>query len=361
MRFGWWKKKKSAQLAGVDIGSSSVKVVELRRKGKGLDLLAAGIAELESGWVSDGEIRNVPAVSGVLSRLLEERGVMARDVATSVAGNAVMVRRIAVPEAEGGALGELIVAEAQQQFSSDVSELNIDYQVLGPGMAPKTLDVMLVAARREMIARRAEVVAAAGRNLAVVDLDAFAVQTAFEAAYQPASGKSVALVNLGASLINLSIVRDGAPVFTRDTSAGAQYTAALQKSLDVSASEAEALKKGKEGAAVAEAFLGASGPAREAFLDSLAGEVRRTVSYFRQMAGPTGHAEIDLGYVSGGAASLPGLCERLQQELGARVEILDPLRGMRVSDSGLDSGHLSEIAPRLAVAVGLALRSFDAP
>lgn len=360
MRFSWWKKK-STELVGVDIGSSSVKVAELRRKGKGLELLAAGVAELDSGWIRDGEIRNVPAVSGVLSRLLEERGVMARDVATSVAGNAVMVRRLSVPEAEGDALGEAIVEEARRQFSSDVSELNIDYQVLGPGMAPKTLDAMLVAARREMVEHRAEVVTAAGRNPAIVDLDAFAVETAFENAYQPARGQSVALINLGASLINVSIVRDGAPVFTRDTSAGAQYTAALQKSLDVSASEAEALKSGREGAAVTEAFLGAGGPAREAFLESLAAEVRRTVEYFRQMAGPTGHAEIDMAYVSGGAASLAGLCDRLQQELGARTEVLDPLRGMRVSESGVDSGHLSEIAPRLAVAVGLALRSFDVP
>lgn len=363
MRFGWWKKwkKKSQDLVGVDIGSSSLKVVELRRNGKGLQLLAAGVAELESAWIREGEIRNVPAVSGALSRLLEERGVMARDVATSIAGNAVMVRRIAVPEAEGESLNESIVAEAQRQFSSDVSELNIDYQVLGPGMAPKTLDVMLVAARREMIARRAEVVTAAGRNPAVVDLDAFAVEAAFERAYQPASGQTVALVNLGASLINVNVVRDGASVFTRDTSAGAQYTAALQKSLDVSASEAEALKSGRDGTAVAETFLGASGPAREAFLDSLAGDVQRTVGYFRQMAGPTGHAEINMAYVSGGAAPLPGLCERLQKELGAAVSILDPLRGVRVSESGVDSGHLSEISPRLAVAVGLALRSFDVP
>jgi len=364
MRFSWWKKwkkEKSQDLVGVDIGSSSLKVVELRRKGKALELLAAGVAELESAWIRDGEIRNVPAVSGALSRLLEERGVMARDVATSVAGNAVMVRRVAVPEAEGEKLGELIVAEAQRQFSSDVSELNIDYQVLGPGLAPKTLDVMLVAARREMIAHRAEVVTAAGRNPAVVDLDSFAVERAFETAYQPAPGQTVALVNLGANQMNVNIVRDGASVFTRDTSSAAQYTAALQKSLDVSASEAEALKSGRDGTAVAETFLGAGGPARDAFLDSLAGDVQRTVAYFRQMAGPTGHAEINLAYVSGGAAALPGLCERLQQELGTRVEVLDPLRGMRVSESGLDSGRLSEISPRLAVAVGLALRSFDVP
>jgi len=360
MRFGWWKKK-SPELVGVDIGSSSVKVAELRRKGKGLELLAAGVAELDSNWIRDGEIRNVPAVSGALSRLLDERGVMARDVATSVAGNAVMVRRIAVPGAEGEALAELIVAEAQRQFSSDVSDLNIDYQVLGPGMAPKTLDVILVAARRELIAHRAEVVTAAGRNPAIVDLDAFAVETAFEVACPPEPGQTVALVNLGASLINVNIVRDGASVFTRDISAAAQYTAALQKSLDVSASEAEALKSGRDGTAVAETFLGANGPAREAFLEGFAGDVRTTVNYFRQMAGPSGHAEINKAYVSGGAAALPGLCERLQHELGAPVGILDPLRGIRVSNSGVDSGHLSEISPRLAVAVGLALRSFDVP
>jgi len=358
MRFVWWKKK-AAAIAGIDIGSSSVKVVELGKKGKGFELLSAGIAELEGGAIADGEIRNTRAVANVVAKLLEDRGVAAHDAATSVAGNAVIVKRIVAPEAEGEALTEAVLGESQRQLASGISELNIDYQVLGPGTAPRTLDVMLVAARRDAVGQRAEVLAAAGRHPVLVDVDAFAIQNAFEAAYQPVAGKTVALFNLGASLINMSVVRDGAPLLTRDIAADAQYTAALQKSLNVSASEAEALKKGKDGAAVTETFLGSIDAAREAFLDSLAGEVHQTLSYMRQVTGSTGSTDIDAAYVSGGVASLPGLCERLHHELNAPVEVLNPLRGMRTSDSTLDAEHLAEISPRLVVAVGLALRSFD--
>lgn len=358
MRFVWWKKK-AAAIAGIDIGSSSVKVVELGRHGKGLELLSAGFAELEGGAIVDGEIRNARAVSTVVAQLLEDRGVAAHDAATSVAGNAVIVKRIVTAELEGEALSEAALAEAQRQLSSDISELNIDFQVLGPGTAPKTLDVMLVAARRETVGHRAEVLAAAGRRPVLVDVDAFAIQNAFESAYQPAAGTTVALLNLGTSLINMNIVRDGVPLFTRDIAADAQYTAALQKSLNVSASEAEALKKGKDGAAVTETFLGSIDAAREAFLDSLSAEVQRTLSYLHQITGSTGSSDVDAAYVSGGVASLPGLCDRLHRELNAPVEVLDPLRGMRTSGSTLDAEHLAEISPRLAVAVGLALRSFD--
>ena len=358
MRFVWWKKKATV-IAGIDIGSSSVKVVELGRKGKSLELLSAGVAELEGGAIVDGEIRNTRAVANVVAKLLEDRGVAAHDAATSVAGNAVIVKRIVTPEAEGEALTEGVLAEAQRQLSSGISELNIDYQVLGPGTAPKTVDVMLVAARRETVGQRAEVLASAGRHPVLVDVDAFAIQNAFETAYQPAAGKTVALFNLGASLINMNVVRDGVPLFTRDIAADAQYTAALQKSLNVSASEAEALKKGRDGAAVTETFLGSIDAAREAFLDSLASEVHQTLSYLHQMAGSTTSSDVDAAYVSGGVASLPGLCDRLQRELNAPVEVLNPLRGMRTSESTLDEEHLAEISPRLAVAVGLALRSFD--
>jgi type IV pilus assembly protein PilM len=359
MRFVWWKKRKSPLVAGVDIGSSSVKVVELKKKGKSLVLLGAGAADLESGAVVDGDIRNAKAVSAAVARLLEEQGVSARDVATSVPGSAVMAKRIAIPAAEGDALTQAILAEAQRQLPSDISELNIDYQVLGPGTAPKTLDAMLVAVRRETIGHRAEVLAAAGRNPVLVDVDAFAVQNAFEEAYRPAAGKTVALLNLGASLINVNIVRDTVPLFTRDIPADAQYTAALQKSLDMRVGEAEALKRGKDGAAVTETFLGAIEPARQAFFDALAVELHRTLSYLRQVVGPASSTDIDAAYVSGGLACLPGLCERLHDELNAPAEMLDPLRGMHISEAGLDAGHLAEISPRLAVAVGLALRSFD--
>jgi type IV pilus assembly protein PilM len=358
MQFAWWRRK-SRVLAGVDIGSSSVKVVELRKKGRSLQLVSVGVSELEPGVIADGEIRNAPAVSAAVARLLEQSKVSARDMAASVAGNAVMVKRIAVPAAVGEALDESILAESERQLSWDVDELNIDYQVLGPAADPQAVEVMLVAARREKIAKIAGVLAEAGRNPALVDLDAFAVQTAFETAYPPEAGQTVALLNVGARLINVNIVREGAPLFTRDIPAGgAQYTAALQKALNLSFQAAEAVKTGKDGVAAAGPNAGSIDAVRSAFLDSLANEVQRTLSFYGQTGGPGG---VDAVYLSGGTARLPGLRERLHRELDIPVEILDPLRGIRLPASGLDSGRLAGLSPQLAVAVGLALRSFDVP
>lgn len=351
-------RRKSAlrELAGVDTGSSSVKVVQLRKKKNRLELAAAGFVDLKPDAVVGGEIADAPAVSSAITQVFDDNQVTASEVATSVAGNAVMVKRIVVAASSPEQLAEAVLAEAKRQVSADLAELSLDYQVLGPSTAPNSQDVMLVAARREKVSSRVNVVKQAGRNPVVVDLDAFAVQTAFETAYQPAADQTVALLNLGASLINVNIVRNGIPLFTRDIAAGGkQYTAALQKALNIGFSEAEKFKQSAEPGERAAAAVQA---ATQEFVETLGREVEKTFNFFRQM---TGAGSIDRAYLSGGTARVAGLCERLQAELKIPVEVLDPLRGIAVSSSNFDTKQLAELSPRMAVAVGLALRSFDTP
>jgi type IV pilus assembly protein PilM len=216
------------------------------------------------------------------------------------------------------------------------------------------LDVMLVAARREKVSNYTGVLSQVGKNPTVVDVDAFALENAFEAGYEPPPDQTCALLNLGASLTNVNIVRNGIPLFTRDIPVGGKhYTEALQKALELSFDEAERVKLGGE---MPQVSAEVRKSALQAVSASLVGEVQKTFSFFRQM---TGAEAIDRIYLAGGTARIEGLAERVQEELKIPVEVLDPLRQITVSSDEFDSQYIADLAPRLAVAVGLALRSFD--
>lgn len=348
---GW---KKSKELVGVDIGSSSVKAVQLRKRRGHCELVSVGVADLPADAVVEGSIMDALSVSGAIQKVFDENHIKTRSVATSVSGSSVVVKRITVPTAPEQELAATIPAEAQHQLAFDPSELNLSYQVLGPGQAPNTLDVMLVAARREKVSNYTDVLSQAGRKPSVVDVDAFALENAFEAGYEPPPDQTCALLNLGASITNVNIVRNGIPLFTRDIPVGGkQYTEALQKALDLSFDEAEHLKLGQE---MPQVSPDARKAALQAVSTNLVAEIQRTFSFFRQM---TGAETIDRIYLAGGTARIDGLAERVQEELKVPVEVLDPLRQIQVSSDEFDAQYIADLAPRLAVAVGLALRSFD--
>jgi len=348
-------KRASKELVGVDIGSSSVKAVQLRKKGRSFELANVGLAEVSPDAVVDGAIMDALSVSSAIQKVFSDNRIEISQVATSVSGSAVMVKRITVPAESEEQLAEAVPAEAQRQLSSDPSELNLDYQLLGPALAPKALDVMLVAARREKVSGYTGVLSQAGKTPMVVDVDVFALQNAFENSYEPPPDQIFALLNVGASLTNVNIVRDGVPLFTRDIAVGgSQYTEALRKAFDLSFEEAEAVKLGGEHPKV-------TAEQRQSALQSVSGsvvaELRRTFNFFNQL---TDAGSVDRIYVGGGTARLAGLAERIQDELKIPVEILDPLRRIGVPASGFDAEYVAALAPRLTVAVGLALRSFDA-
>jgi type IV pilus assembly protein PilM len=349
---GLGKAKKA--LVGLDIGSSSIKAVQLRKKGRQIELAALGLAELGPDAVVDGAIMDTPGVSSAIQKIFNENAIETQSVATSVSGTAVIVKRINVAANSEADLPTVIPAEAQRQLSSGISELNFTYQFLGPATALNALDVLLVAARREKIWEYTGVLNQAGKNPTVMDVDALAVQNAFESAYPQKPGRTIALLNIGASLTNLDIVRDGVPLFTRDLAVGGNmYTEALRKAYGLSFEEAEALKTGAAHETV-------TPEQRESTLASVSegvvADIQRTLSFFRQMAG-TG--PIDRIFISGGTALLPALAQRMQDELKISVEILNPLQGIKVPAPPFDAKSVAGLAPRLAVAVGLALRSFD--
>jgi type IV pilus assembly protein PilM len=249
-------------------------------------------------------------------------------------------------------LYDRIQAEASQHIPFDIADVNLDYQLLES--VDGQMDVLLVAVKKDKILNHTNVLAQAGKTPMVVDIDAFALQNCFEVNYDPDPAQTVSLLNVGASVMNINIVRGGVPLFTRDVSVGGnQYTDALQKELDLSFEDAEKLKKGDSVAGVAE-------EQRTTILRSVSDililEIQKTFDFFRATAAGENIQRI---YIAGGSARVPGLVDLLREEFAMPVEELYPFRKIVINPGRHSEEEIRDLAPRLAIAVGLALRSFE--
>lgn len=345
---------KSKPLVGLDIGSSSVKVVELKKKGDVLELANVGMETLGQDTVVDGAIMDALSVSTAIEKIFSEHKIKTKDVATAVSGHSVIVKKITVSAANEEEVANAIEYEAQQHIPFDLADVFKDYQILGPAMSGGGFDVMLVAVKREKILNHTNVLSQSAKTAAIVDIDAFALQNAFEHSYDPPPDLMVALLNVGASIMNINIVRGGVPLFTRDVSVGGnQYTDTLQKELDLSFEDAEKLKQGLE---VPNISPDQKGPHIRSVSEILLLEIQKTFDFFRQTASTENIQQI---YVAGGTARIEGLTDLLKEEFKIPVEILNPFNKVQINPSKFDASYIEDIAPRMTVAVGLALRSFD--
>ncbi len=344
--------KRSRQLVGLDIGSSSIKAVELKFSKAGYELVSFGMEALAQDTVVDGAIMDAPQVANAISKIFEEQRIKTKNVATSVSGHSVIVKRVPLPLMSEEELYDRIPAEASQHIPFDIADVNLSYQLLESMDAQ--MDVLLVAVKKDKILNHTNVLAQAGKAPVVVDIDAFALQNCFELNYEPDAGQTVALLNIGASVMNINIVRGGVPLFTRDVSVGGnQYTDALQKELDLNFDDAERLKKGDQLASV-------SDEQKQQILrsvsDILTLEIQKTFDFFRATAsGET----IQRIFVAGGTARVPGLVDLLREEFAMPVEEMNPFRKIVPNPARHTDDEIRNLSPRLAIAVGLALRSFD--
>ncbi len=349
--FGGSKQK---PLVGLDIGSSSIKSVELKGSKQGYELVSFGLEPLAQDTVVDGAIMDAPLVAGAISNIFDQQKIKTKNVATSVSGHSVIVKRVTLPLMTEEELYDRIHAEASQHIPFDIADVNLSYQLLES--VDSQMDILLVAVKKDKILNHTNVLAQAGKTPTVVDIDAFALQNCFEMNYDPEPAQTVALLNMGASVMNINIVRGGIPLFTRDVSVGGnQYTDALQKELDLSFEDAERLKKGESIASVAE-------EQRTTILRSVSDililEIQKTFDFFRATASGENIQRI---YVAGGTARVPGLVDLLREEFAMPVEELYPFRKIVINPGRHSEEQIRELAPRLAIAVGLALRSFDTP
>jgi type IV pilus assembly protein PilM len=339
---------------GLDIGSSSIKSVELKGTKQGYELVNFDMEPLSQDTVVDGAIMDAPLVAAGITGIFERQKIKIKNVATSVSGHSVIVKRVTLPLMTEEELFDRIHTEAAQHIPFDIADVNLSYQLLDT--VDTQMDVLLVAAKKDKILNHTNVLAQSGKTPTVVDIDAFALQNCFEVNYDPDPGQTMALLNVGASVMNINIVRAGIPLFTRDVSVGGnQYTDALQKELDLSFEDAERLKKGEQLAGVAE-------EQRTTILRSVSDililEIQKTFDFFRATASGENIQRI---YVAGGSARVPGLVELLREEFAMPVEEMYPFRKIIINPGRHNEEQIREFAPRLAIAVGLALRSFDTP
>lgn len=348
-------KKKPAGLVGLDIGSSSVKAVELRQKSGRYELVNLAVDRLSQDSIVDGAIMDSLSVSAAIEKIFTENKISASRVATSVCGNSVIVKRLTVVAATEEELEAAVQREAMQHIRFDLSEVNVNYYVLGPAAQGSGLEILLLAVKREKMQSHSSVLSQANKTAVVLDIDAFALQNAFELSYEPPPDQIIALLNIGASIMNINITRGGMPLFMRDVSVGGnQYTDILQKELSLSFEDAEKLKMGQTISRVApDAEL----PHLRSISELLLLEIQKTFDYFRQT---TSSDPIQAIYLAGGTARIKGLPDLLKSEFGLPVEIIDPFRKIQVSPAKFDPAFITELGPRMTVAVGLALRGFDA-
>jgi type IV pilus assembly protein PilM len=346
--------RRTKAIIGLDIGSSAVKAVELKPAGKGYRVAAFGAEPLPPDSIVDGAIIDSTAVADAIRRLFDaNRAFKSKDVCASLSGNAVIVKKITLPVMTETELGESIYWEAEQYIPFDIQDVNLDYQILDPGTGPESrgsMDVLLVAAKKEKIGDYTSVISQAGRTPVIVDVDAFALQNAFEVNYGLEPGKVVVLLNAGASAININILQGDQSVFTRDISMGGNaYTEAVQKELDLPFEAAEQLKKGipVDGATFEEAQ-----PVLRAITENVLLEIQKTFDFFKATASSE---QIDRIVLSGGASRVDGFREMLQERFSTTVEDFDPFRAITWDAKKLGADPAA-LAPTAAVAVGLALR-----
>ena len=345
---------RAKSLVGLDIGSSAVKAVELKQAGKGYKVTAFGAESVPPDSIVEGAIIDGAAVADAIRRLFDSNKIQTKDVAASLSGNAVIVKKITLPVMTDAELAESIYWEAEQYIPFDIQDVNLDYQILDPGDAANgkaTMDVLLVAAKKEKIADYTGVIAQAGRTAVVVDVDVFALQNAFEVNYGIEAGKVVVLLNAGASATNINILQGDQSVFTRDISIGGNaYTEALQKELNLPFELADQLKRGEpvDGVTFEDAR-----PVLRAVTENVMLEIQKTFDFFKATAASD---RIDRIVVSGGASRAEGFLEMLTERFEAPVELFDPFKNVAFDAKRFQVDAVDAIAPTAAVAVGLALR-----
>jgi len=417
---GHWQKGepmfgRTKGVIGLDIGSHAVKLVAMKpdRGDNSYQLTHFGVAELPSESIVEGAVVRPGDVAQVIRDLLANNKIKGGRIATAVSGHAVIVRRVTMPRMDEDELRESIVWEAEEYIPFDVDDVNLDFAILDVNEEANDMDVVLVAAKRDRIDEFVAVIEEAGRDPSIVDVDAFALQNAFELNYPERQHEDIALLNVGASVINAAVLEEGRPVFWRDITLGVrQYVAALQREFMLDYFDAEEVLRragagggdgndqmdaelsgwdsdsdsdsdneysfadDADGAAgsgledtVEEEATGsdddAVGAIRDASRDPrvqeivaevserLITEIKKTFDFYHAQSM---RERFDAIFVAGGGAHIADFTQRLEQRLGTPVELLDPFRRVSIPTKSFDPEYVRSVAPQAAVAVGLAMR-----
>jgi len=345
---------KKTSLVGLDIGSRTIKVAESSETKRGLGLKRFGITDIPSGVIEDGVIKDMEAASDAIRDLLKENKISDQNVATSIGGYSVIVKKITVQTMTEAQLQDQIQFEAEQYIPFDISDVNLDFQILGEVESnPSQMNVLLVAAKKEMVQDYIDLIQMAGLNPCMVDVDAFALQNVFELNYG-AIKENIALIDIGASKTSLNILKDNASVFMRDVSLGcAQINQRIVSLVDCSMEEAEKIKRSEQSDLISAEDL------REITASVVAdwcNEIRRALDFFYSTYPED---QIKRIVLSGGGANIVEFRDLLGVETSAEVQTINPFSSFNVDAGSFDPNYMQNIAPQAAICLGLSIRKVD--
>ena len=341
------------RVAGVDIGSSSLKLVELKDTSKGWMLQHFAQIPLERGIIQNGLITDQDALTKRIKKLFKASRYHGRFVTTALSGHVVMINKAGFRKMEEEELREVIVDEAGEYFPfDDIRDINFDFHICSEETAdPNHMEVVIAAARKEVTESYVSAIERAGSRVTVMDIDSFALETAYEENYDFDADDITALVNIGASITNINIVRNAESVFTRNIMmGGSSVTETLEKELDVSFEEAEMIKLEGPGGND-ETAIGILG-----YLDPIFLEMGRSFDYFSSTVNGSPLSRILL---SGGCAGIPGISDAMKDRFRCEVELFDPFGNILYNKNVFSTSYMREIGPIAAIGVGLALRRMD--
>lgn len=339
------------EVVGLDIGSSYIKAVQLNESRTGYELELFDMIPISPELIVEGSVIDSIRLAESLKEFTRKAKIKTKNAVISISGHSsVIIKRISLPEMTEDELSESIKFEAEQYVPFDIEDVNLDFQILGPKEEPGQMDVMLVAVKKEVVNEYVSVVKDAGLNTVIVDVAAFALENMYGINYEVETGANVALLNIGASTININILRGGVSEFIRDSSVGSNiHTEALQKEFNITFEDAERLKHGKalEKVAPDDAYNVIAESSADIF-----NEVLRSLDFFRS-SNP--HADLKEVILSGGCSVIKDFSRLLSNRIGIEVRIAEPFKNIKIPKK-FDSLYIEEMAPMAAVAVGLAMR-----
>jgi len=343
--------KKHKSTVGLDIGSSLVKMVEVDHSKSKPVLTKYGIVKLPPEAIVEGEMMDRSLVIEGIQECMTKAGISQKEVATAVSGRAVIVKKVVMDKMNPDDAKEAIFWEAEQHVPFDIDDVCLDFQILKEDVGANQMEILLVAAKKEMVNAHAGIIRDAGLNPRIIDVDSFAVQNAVEAT-GGGGGQVTGLINIGTDVTNINIVQNHIPYFTRDLSVGSNvFLEAIQRNLGVDFEHADAMLSGQAAIEDEEHFHRIIAEAA----DEISMGIERSMSFLKT----AGDAEkIDEVILSGGGARIPGLKDILSEKHGVEFKVNQAIQQIERADNLFEGGgdNIDTVGPLLTVALGLALR-----
>jgi type IV pilus assembly protein PilM len=342
----------SRNVIGLDLGSSSIKMVEMKASGRSYKMTKFGMTSIPEGLIEGGEITDPNTLAQIILALHKELGLKTKAVCTGMFGGAVIVKKISMPRIDPKLVAEQIQWEAEQYIPFDLSEVNLDYHLLKSGpQDAETMDILLVAAKHDYIIRYFEAIEIAGLKCALIDVNGFALANCFEVNYGVRPNETLALINIGSGITNLVVIENGSVVFCRDIPIGGNvYNMEISRELGVSQQEAEELKISF---ASSQSNPEELGQVIKSTNDMICEEIKDSFNFYEQSESGASVSSI---FLSGGSVKIPDLIDSVAQVTGLSCQVMNPLQNITYDKSKFSGDFLSEIIPFLPCVLGLGMR-----